>query len=104
VRPHWDTPRFVAWRIMRSAGSRPWGERSFSRAEHHTICRLMQLPPVYYNQNGLRTKYSLVFDEHLRQVLIWHWDARLFRGSLRACHHYVQAWAREQGTSRTARQ
>jgi hypothetical protein len=51
----------------------------------------MQLPPVYYDLNGLRTEYSIVFDEHLHQILIWHWDTRPFRGDLRACQQFVQA-------------
>jgi hypothetical protein len=48
----------------------------FSLHGQQAEVRLMTYPAIYYDLNGFRTEYSILFDEHPHQVLIWHWDER----------------------------
>lgn len=63
------------------AGFASWIKERFSNSAVPAKAETLTHPVLYYDQNGFRVAYSILFDVEHHEAIVWHWERRIFRGS-----------------------
>ena len=69
-----------------------WIRTSFSHVGEEAQVERLPYPVIYYDHAGFRAPYSFVFDANHAEAIVWKWERRLFRGSLRQ----LEAWLKKE--------
>ncbi len=73
-----------------------WVRRSFSHTGEEARAERLLCPVIYYDPAGFRVPYSFVFDANHSEVLIWHWEVRVFRGQASEAHDWLMRGPRSE--------